>query len=158
MYQIALAFDIAALAACLFAPILTLMSLWQSGWQRARTMCAYLGYICCAVLASSFALHFALEGGEIFMMFVFWAVPFGVAASVAVLLTLAIDSSRGLWTLAAATILLGLVQVAAEFSPGGIGGGVAVLLLVAYCAYLIVVLVVSARRRSEWWNWSRGEA
>jgi len=74
------------------------------------------------------------------------------------LMTLAIDSSRGLWILAAATILLGLVQVAAEFSPGGIGGVVAVLLLAAYFVYTIVVLVVAVLRRSEWWNLSRGEA
>ena len=86
------------------------------------------------------------------------APPSNVAATVAILMTVAIDSSRGLWILAAATVLLGLIQVFAEFSPGGIGGGVAVLLLAAYFVYTIVVLVVSVQRHSEWWCSSRGDA
>jgi len=158
LFRVSVAFDVAALATAVIAPILGLVTLIRSGWQRARPTFAYLGYVCCAFLAASFALHFALDGGDIFMMFVFWLVPFAVAATVAILMTLAIDSSRGLWILAAATILLGLVQVAAEFSPGGIGGVVAVLLLAAYFVYTIVVLVVAVLRRSEWWNLSRGEA
>jgi len=158
IFPITVAFDVAALAACVIAPIIAVTSLIRSGWQRARATIAYLGYACCAVLATSFALHFAIDGGDIFMMFVFWFVPFSVAATVAILVTLAIDSSRGLWILAVATILLCLVQGLAEFSPGGIGGGVAVLLLAAYFAYAIVVLVVSLQRRSEWSSWSRGAA
>ena len=158
MYPIAVAFDVGALAACLVAPIVALMSLRRWGWQRARATLAYLGYLCCALLATSFALHLALDGGEIFMVFVFWAVPFGIAMMVALLLTVAIGSSRGLWTLAAATILLGLAQLVADHSPGGIGGLVAVLLLLAYFAYPVVVLVVAVRRHQEWWHSSPGEA
>lgn len=158
IYPVTVALDFAAIAACLVAPILAVRSLSRSGWQRARAAIAYLGYICCAIVATSFALHFAIDGGDIFMMFVFWLVPFSVAAMVAILMTLVIGSSRGLWILAAATMLLGLVQGVAEFSPGGIGGGVAVLLLAAYFAYVIVVLVVSVQRRSEWSSSSRGEA
>lgn len=158
LYPVTVALDLAALAACLMAPILAVSSLSRSGWQRARAKIAYLGYLCCAVVATSFALHLALDGGDIFMVFVFWLVPFGVAAVVAILVTVIIGSSRGLWILAAATMLLGLVQGLAELSPGGIGGGVAVLLLVAYFAYAFIVLVVSVQRRSEWWSSSRGEA
>jgi hypothetical protein len=158
IYPIAVAFDVAALVACLVAPILAVVSLRRWGWQRARATLAYLGYLCCALLATSFAVHFALDGGEIFMVFVFWAVPFGIAMAVALLLTVAIDSSKGLWTLAAATILLGLGQVVADLSPGGIGGAVAVLLLLAYLGYPVLVLVVTVRRHQEWWHSSRGEA
>jgi hypothetical protein len=158
IYPITVAVDFAAIAACLVAPVLAVSSLSRSGWQRARATIAYLGYICCAVVATSFALHFAVDGGDIFMMFVFWLVPFSVAAMVAILVTLVIGSSTGLWILAAATMLLGLVQGLAELSPGGIGGGVAVLLLAAYLAYATVVLVVSVQRRSEWLSSSRGEA
>lgn len=158
LYQVAVVFDVAALGAVVIAPIVGLVTIIRSGWQRARSTFAYLGYVCCAFLAASFALHFALDGGDIFMMFVFWLVPFAVAATVAMLMTLVIDSSRGLWTLAAATILLGLLQLVAEFSPGGIGGVVAVLLLAAYFVYAIVVLVVTVQRRSEWWSPARGEA
>ena len=92
------------------------------------------------------------------MVFIFWAVPFGVAASVAMLFTLIVGSSRGLWLLAVATTMLGLAQLVAESSPGGIGGVVAVLLLAAYVVYPIVVLVVAVQRRSEWWDASRSEA
>jgi len=158
LYQVAVAFDVAALGTVVIAPILGFVTAIRCGWQRARPTFAYLGYVCCAFLATSFALHFALDGGDIFMMFVFWLVPFAVAATVAMLMTLVIDSSRGLWILAAATILLGLLQLVAEFSPGGIGGVVAVLLLGAYFVYAIVVLVVTVQRRSEWWSPTRGEA
>jgi hypothetical protein len=109
-------------------------------------------------VATSFAQHFAPDGGDIFMMFVWWLLPFSVAATVAILITVVIGSSRGLWILAAATMLLGLVQGVAEFSPGGIGGGMAVLLLVAYFVYAIIVLVVSVQRHSEWWSPSHGDA
>lgn len=158
LYPVTVALDLAALAACIMAPILAVRSLSRSGWQRARTTIAYIGYLCCAVIATSFALHFAIDGGVIFMMFEFWLVPFSVAAMVAIIVTLVIGSSRGLWILAAATMLLGLVQWLAELSPGGIGGGVAVLLLVAYFAYAFIVLAVSVQRRSEWSSSSRGEA
>jgi len=158
LYPVAVAFDFAALATVLIAPILGLVILIRSDRKRARSACAYLGYVCCAVVATSFALHFALDGGDIFMMFIFWLVPFIVAATVAILITMVIGSSRGLWILAAATMLLGLVQGVAEFSPGGIGGGVAVLLLVAYFVYTIVVLVVSVQRHSEWRSPSHDEA
>jgi len=42
--------------------------------------------VCCALLATSFALHLALDGGDIFMMFGFWLVPFAAVATVAMLL------------------------------------------------------------------------
>lgn len=158
LYPVALALDVAAFATLLIAPILGLVALNRSSWQRARSTFAYLGYVCCAFLATSFALHFALDGGDVFMMFVFWLVPFAAAATVAMLLTVVIQSSSGLWILAAATLVLGLLQVAAELSPGGIGGGVAMLLLGAYFAYTIVVLVMAVRRHPEWWFSSRGEA
>lgn len=58
-------------------------------------------------------------------MFVFWLIPFAVAAALALLMTVAIGSNRTLWSLALATIMLGLAQVIADRQPGGIGGGVA---------------------------------
>lgn len=86
LYPVTLAFDCAALAACIVGPILAVKSIDRWGWLRARARVAYLGYFCCALLAASFALHLAVDGGDIFMVFIFWAAPFGIAASVAQLL------------------------------------------------------------------------
>lgn len=158
LYRVSGALDIVALSTTVFFPILALVSLIRSGWRQGQITIAYLGYICCAALVASFALHFGLEGGDIYMMFDFWLIPFAVAAVVALLMTFAISSSGTLWTLAVATTMLGLAQVFADLQPGGIGGTLATLMLVVYCAYALLVLSVSACRHVEWWRWSHDPA
>lgn len=158
LFPLTVALDIVALAAVIAFPILALGSLARTGKRQGSVTAAYLGYLCCAALAASFAAHFALDGGEIFMMFVFWLVPFALAAVVALLLTAITASSDTLWKLALATVLLGVVQAVAELLPGGIGGLHAVLLLAVYGAYPVFVIGLSAYRRAEWWHWSRNLA
>jgi hypothetical protein len=158
LYPVSVALDIVALAATVFFPILVLVSLIRSGWRHGRITIGYLGYICCAVLVASFTLHVGLDGGDIYMMFLLWLIPFAVAAAVALLMTLAIATSGTLWTLALATIVLGLAQAFAERQPGGIGGTLATLMFVVYSAYAVLVLSVSAYRHVEWWRWSHDQA
>jgi hypothetical protein len=158
LYSLVFAIDIAALAAVVLFPILSIASLGKVGWRRGRITVAYLGYLCCAALVGSFVATFALEGGEIFMMFVFWLIPFTLAAGVALVLTVKTGSSDTLWKLALATILLGPVQVVAELLPGGIGGLNAVLLLGVYCIYPVFVTGMSIYHRDEWWLWSSDPA
>jgi len=158
LYPVSVALDLVALAATVFFPILALVSLIRSGRRQGQVTIAYLGYICCAVLVASFTLHFGLEGGDIYMMFQFWLIPFAVAAVGALLMTVAIASSGTLWTLAVATAMLGLAQAFAERQLGGIGGTMATLMFVVYCAYALLVLSVSACRHAEWWRWSHDRA
>ena len=158
LYPVSVALDITAVAATSAFPILALVSFIRSGWRQGRVTTAYLGYVCCALLVMSFTLHLALDGGDVFMMFQFWAFPFAVAAAIALLMTLATASGGTLWMLALATAMLVLAQTCAERQPGGIGGAVATLMLVAYCSYALLVLGLSARRRLEWWKWSRDQA
>jgi len=158
LYPVSVALDSVALAATVFLPILGLGSLIRSGWRQGRITIAYLGYICCAVLVASFTLHFGLDGGDIYMMFLLWLIPFAVAAAVALSMTLAIASSGTLWTLAVATTVLGLAQAFADRQPGGIGGTLATLMFVVYCAYAVLVLGVSTYRHVEWWRWSHDQA
>lgn len=143
-FPISIALDVVALAAIILTPILGFVSLDRHGWRHSRFTIAYLGYACCSALAASFALHFLLDGGEIYMVFVFWLIPFAVAAALALLMTVAIGSNRTLWSLALATIMLGLAQVIADRAPGGIGGGVALTMLVLYAAYALLVPGVCA--------------
>lgn len=155
LYPVSVALDLVALATIVSSPFLGLVSLVRCGWRQARFTIAYLGYICCAVLVASFAMHFFLDGGDIYMMFSLWLIPFAVAATVAFLMTLAIAPSGTLWTLTLVTTMLGLAQAFAERQPGGIGGGLAILMLVIYCAYAVLVLVVCAYRHDKWWRWPR---
>jgi len=152
LYPVSLALDFVALATIIVAPILAFVSLDRHGWRQARFRIAYLGYVCCAALAASFAMHFFLDGGDIYMVFIFWLAPFAIAATVALLATLAVGSNRTLWSLALATITLGLAQVVAELQPGGIGGGVAVTMLVIYATYAVLVLGVCVHQL----RWRRG--
>ncbi len=151
LYQVSDALDIMALTATVLFPILALVSLSRSGWRQGRITIAYLGYICCAVLVASFTLHFALDGGDIYMMFWLWMIPFAIAAAVSLLTTLVIASNSSLWILAVATALLSLAQAFAEHQPGGIGGSLAVMMIVVYSAYSVLVLSLSAYRHAEWW-------
>jgi len=158
-FPVSIALDLAALVAVILTPIIGLVSLDRHGWRQARFTIAYLGYACCAALAASFAMHFCLDGGDIYMVFIFWLAPFAIAAAVALLATLVVGSNRKLWLLALATITLGLAQVVAELQPGGIGGGVAVTLLVLYAAYVVLVLgacVHQLRWRRGWDSNPRG--
>jgi hypothetical protein len=158
LFPLTVALDIVALAAVISFPILALGSLAKTGKRQGSVTAAYLGYLCCAALAASLAAHFTLDGGEIFMMFVFWLVPFALAASVALVLTAIVGSSDALWKLALSTVLLAAAQFVAELLPGGIGGLQAVLLLAVYCLYPVFVAASAARYRAEWWHWSRTEA
>jgi hypothetical protein len=158
LYPVSMALDVSAFAAIVLFPILGLVSLIRSGWRQVRLTIAFLGYVCCAALVASFAMHLGLDGGDIYMAFVFWLVPFGVAATVAILMTLTIQSHATLWLFAVATMLLVLAQGIAERQPGGIGGATAMLLLAVFGAYALLVLVVSAYRHDEWWRWPRQRA
>jgi hypothetical protein len=158
LYPVSVALDIVALVATVFFPMLGLGSITRFGRRDGRITSAYLGYICCAVLVASFTLHFGLDGGEVYMMFLLWLIPFAVAAAVALLMTFAIASNGALWTLAVTTTMLGLAQAFAERQPGGIGGTLATLMFVVYCAYAVLVLGVSAYRHVEWWRWSHDQA
>ena len=151
LFPVSVALDVAALVAIVSAAILVLTGLFRHGWQRGRFRIAYLGYICSALLALSFVVHLCVDGGDIYMMFVLWLAPFTVAATLAILMTLAIGSSDTLWWLAGATIVLGLAQLLADLLPGGIGGVRAWVLAATYFAYAFLVLILSARRRQEWW-------
>jgi hypothetical protein len=155
LYPVSMALDVSALAAIVLSPILALVSLRRSGWQQARLTIAYLGYICCAALVASFAMHLGLDGGDIYMVFVFWLIPFGVAATVAILMTLTVWSQATLWLFATATMLLVFAQAFAERQPGGIGGATAMLMFAVFCAYALLVLAVSAYRHDEWCKWPR---
>lgn len=153
LYPVSLALDFVALATIIVAPILVFVSLDRHGWRQARFRIAYLGYVCCAALAASFAMHFFLDGGDIYMVFIFWLAPFAIGAAVALLMTLAIGRNGTLWMLALATIVLSVVQVFAELQPGGIGGGVAILVLVVYSAYAVLALAACAYHHGQWWRW-----
>lgn len=155
LYPVSMALDVSAFAAIMLFPTLGLFSLGRSGWQQARLTIAFLGYICCAVLVASFAMHLGLDGGVVYMVFVFWLVPFVVAATVAMLITLTMRSQATLWLFATATVLLVLAQAIAERQPGGIGGATAMALLAVFGAYALLVLVVSAYRHDEWCRWPR---
>lgn len=154
LYLLVFGFDIATLAAVVLFPFVSIGSVDKVGWRRGSITVAYLGYLCCAALAGSFAAHFALDGGEIFMVFVFWLIPFAVAAVVALAITATNRSSDTLWKLALATALIAFAQVVADQLPGGIGGLHAVLLLAVYCTYPVFITGMSIYRRAEWWIWS----
>lgn len=158
LYPVSVALDFVALASIVFSPILGFVSLIRCGWRQGRFTIAYLGYVCCAALVASFTAHFFLDGGDIYMMFSVWLMPFVVAATTALVMTLAIGRNGTLWTLALATTALGLAQAFAEQQVGGIGGGLARLMLVIYCAYAVLVLGLCAYRHDQWWRWRREQA
>jgi len=151
LFPVSVALDVAALVAIVSSAILGLTGLIRHGWHRGKLRIAYLAYICSAALVLSFVVHLCMDGGDIYMMFVLWLVPFTVTVTLAILMTLAIGSSDTLWLLAAATIVVGLAQLFAELLPGGIGGGRAWLLAAIFFAYAFLVLILAARRRPEWW-------
>lgn len=154
LYSIALVLDIATLAAVVLFPFVSIGSVDRVGWRRGSVTVAYLGYLCCAALVATFALHFALDGGEIFMVLVFWLIPFAVVAVVAWVMSVINRSSRTLRKLALATVVLVIAQVVANELPGGIGGLSAVVLLGVCAVYPVFVAGVAVHRRSEWWIWS----
>jgi ankyrin repeat protein len=137
--------DIVVGVALLCAPILGVVIVKRSGRRQARMRLAYLGYGMCALVVALFQLHLYVDGPEIFMVFGLSLLPIAAFAAVGMAMTIAARSERALWLLGAATLALGLAQVATFI---GLLGS---FMNIVARGYVLLVLGTAAYRSGAWW-------